>query len=416
MSKYIIEGGSSLYGTASIGGAKNSVLPILAGTVLAAGESIIHNCPCIRDVELTLEILKCLGCGVKMQGNTAIVDAGSVTDNYIPMGLMNKMRSSVIFMGAILSRTGEARCSYPGGCELGARPINLHLKSFKQLGVEITEQAGFLECRLEKYKPGTVQLDFPSVGATENIMLLACGQEGTTTIVNAAREPEIADLQDLLIKMGAKIRGADEGIIEIEGVKSLKPVEKTVISDRICAATILFMVAAAGGCVELKNVNTTHIESIISVLRGCGADIRFTDDGINIKVSERIDAVDILQTMPYPGYPTDAQPQLMAALCTANGTSVIKETIFENRFKAVGELKKMGADITLGGEMAIIRGVKNLHGASLSAPDLRAGAALVIAALAAEGRSEISGVCYIDRGYENLEGMVTDIGGKIIRV
>ena len=196
----------------------------------------------------------------------------------------------------------------------------------------------------------------------------------------------------------------------------MKPVEKTVISDRICAATILFMVAAAGGCVELKNVNTSHIESIISVLRGCGADIRLTNSGVNIKVNKRIDAVDMLQTMPYPGYPTDAQPQLMAALCTANGTSVIKETIFENRFKAVGELKKMGADITLGGEMAIIRGVKNLHGAVMSAPDLRAGAAIVIAALAAEGKSEISGVCYIDRGYENLEGMITDIGGKIIRV
>ena len=395
MSKYIIEGGNRLYGTALIGGAKNSVLPILAGTVLAAGESIIHNCPRIRDVELTIEILKCLGCNVTVQGNTVCVNAADVTDNYIPMGLMNKMRSSVIFMGAILSRTGEARCSYPGGCELGARPINLHLKSFKQLGVEIDEQAGFLECRLEKYKPGTVQLDFPSVGATENIMLLACGQEGTTTIVNAAREPEIFDLQDLLVKMGAKIRGAGEGIIEIEGVKSLKQVEKTVISDRICAATMLFMVAAAGGC---------------------GADIRLTDCGVNIKVTERIDAVDMVQTMPYPGYPTDAQPQLMAALCTANGTSVIKETIFENRFKAVGELKKMGADITLGGEMAIIRGVKKLHGANLSAPDLRAGAALVIAALAAEGKSEISGVCYIDRGYENLEGMITDIGGKIIRV
>ncbi len=416
MSKYIIEGGVRLSGTAEVGGAKNSVLPILAGTVLAAGESVIHNCPCIRDVELTLEILKCLGCGVHMQGNTVVVNATNVTDNYIPMGLMNKMRSSVIFMGAILARTGEARCTYPGGCELGARPINLHLKSFKQLGVEINEQAGFLECKLEKYKPGTIQLDFPSVGATENIMLLACNQEGTTTIVNAAREPEICDLQELLVGMGAKIRGAGEGIIEIEGVKSLNPIEKTVIPDRICAATMLFMVAAAGGCVELKNVNTSHIESIISVLRGCGAEIMFTGDGVNIKSDGRLNAVDLVQTMPYPGYPTDAQPQLMAALCGADGTSVIKETIFENRFKAVSELKKMGADITVGGEMAIIRGVKRLHGANLSAPDLRAGAALVIAALAAEGRSEISGICYIDRGYEKFENMIAGIGGKIIRV
>ncbi len=416
MSKYIINGGNRLSGSVEIKGAKNSVLPILAGTVLASGESVIHNCPHIRDVEMTLEILKCLGCKADMQGNVVTVDARDLTDTYIPMSLMNKMRSSVIFMGAILARTGEAKCSYPGGCELGARPINLHLKSFKQLGVEICEQAGFLECRLNNYKPGTVQLDFPSVGATENIMLLACRQKGTTTIVNAAREPEISDLQDLLVGMGAKIRGAGEGIIEIEGVQQLHPIEKKVIPDRICAATFMFMTAAAGGDVTLKNVDASHIESVISVLRGCGADIVVSGDSLNIKVSGRLNAADMVQTMPYPGYPTDAQPQLMATLCCARGTSVIKETIFENRFKAVSELKKMGADITLGGELAIIRGVERLHGANVVTPDLRAGAALVISALAAEGKSEISNICYIDRGYEKFESMITDIGGDIKRV
>jgi len=413
MSKYIIRGGEPLSGEVSVQGAKNSVLPILAATVITSGKSIVHNCPNIKDVEITIEILKCLGCKVERQKNTIIVDATNITNYYIPQSLMNKMRSSVIFMGAILARLNIAKCSYPGGCELGARPINLHLKSFRHLGVKIKETHGYITCELSKYKPGKINLDFPSVGATENIMLVSSLQKGRTTIVNAAREPEIVDLQDFLNSMGAKISGGGSSTIEIEGVESLSPVERNVIPDRIMAATMMFMIAATKGELTLKNVNVSHLDSVISVLGECGANILTENNKIHIKCPERLKAIDIVQTMPYPGFPTDAQSQLIAALCTMKGTAIVKETIFENRFNTAVELTKMGADITLNDRVAVIKGVKSLHGANVKAPDLRGGAALVIAALGAEGDSEIDNIYFIDRGYENFDGTIRSIGGNI---
>ncbi|MBR5587067.1 MAG: UDP-N-acetylglucosamine 1-carboxyvinyltransferase [Clostridia bacterium] len=415
MYKYIIRGGNPLCGTAGVQGAKNAVLPILAASVIPEGITTLHNCPDIYDVKITLEILRLMGCNVQRSGNSITVDASSVSTHKIPEKLTRKMRSSVIFLGAILAREGVAVCSYPGGCELGLRPIDIHLKAFRQLGVEIAEEDGFIKCRLSKYRPGYVHLGFPSVGATENLMLLACRQSGKTVITNCAREPEITDLQDFLNSMGARISGAGSSIIEIEGVPRLHPAEKTIMSDRIVAATLMFMVAATKGELELENVVPLHISSIISLLRECGADIRCEKDKLKIKCTNRLHSVANVQTMPYPGFPTDAQSQLMAALTTMHGTSIIDETIFENRFNTATELMKMGADITVKDRIAVIRGVESLHPANVTAPDLRGGAALVIAALATEGKTEIGNVCYIERGYENFDLLISSVGGKIIK-
>lgn len=416
MSKYIIQGGTPLRGEVFVQGAKNSVLPILAATILAKGKSVVHNCPDIRDVALTIEILKGLGCKVEREGNTVIVDSTDMTNDYIPQSLMNKMRSSVIFMGAILARMQAAKCSYPGGCELGARPINLHLKSFRRLGVHIKEEEGYISCHITKFKPDKINLDFPSVGATENIMLLACRHPGTTTVINAAREPEIVDLQNFLNGMGAKISGAGSSCIEIHGVEQMYPVERSVIPDRIMAATMLFMAAATKGELTLRNVEVAHIDSIVSVLAECGAQIHVGNDFLTIACPNRLKAIDTIQTMPYPGFPTDAQSPLIAALATMEGTAIVKETIFDSRFKTATELLKMGADITVNDHVAVIRGVEKLHNAGMEAPDLRGGASLVIAALGAEGKSEINNVHFIDRGYEKFEQVIQKIGGTIQRV
>jgi len=337
-------------------------------------------------------------------------------NSYIPQELMNKMRSSVIFMGAILARMGKAKCSYPGGCELGARPINLHLKAFRSLGVDVKESHGQITCNAKKIKPTCIHLDFPSVGATENVMLASCLGNGITTVQNAAREPEIDDLQAFLNAMGAKVSGAGTSTITIEGVASLNSIEKAIMPDRIVASTFLAAVAATGGDVEITGVNVSNINSVISILEECGAKITKSKSSVRIFLDGRLHSIDLVQTMPYPGFPTDAQAQIMAALTVADGTSIIKENIFENRFKHVSELTKTGADISLEGRAAIIRGVKRLQGANLISTDLRGGAALVIAALAADGISEIDNIHLIDRGYENLEGIITSLGGNIKRV
>ena len=413
MCKYTIYGGNPLCGTVKIQGAKNAVLPILAASIIADGETVIHNCPDIYDVKITLEILRHLGCTVTLEGSTVKIDSTTLSTYIIPEDLTRKMRSSVIFTGAVLARLGITECSYPGGCELGLRPIDLHLKSFRQLGVDIYEEEGYIKCKLNKYLPGKIHLGFPSVGATENLMLLACKQKGKTVITNCAREPEIVDLQDFLNMMGAKISGAGSSIIEIEGVDRLIPAEKTIMPDRIVAATMMFMVAATGGEISLENIVPLHIDSIISLLSGSGARIDYETDCLHIKCGSRLNAPDSVQTMPYPGFPTDAQSQLMAALTLMNGTSIINETIFENRFNTAAELKKMGADITIKDRIAVIRGVKNLHPANVTAPDLRGGAALAIAALATEGKSEIENIHFISRGYENFDKNISSIGGKI---
>lgn len=416
MCKYIIHGGNPLTGTVEIQGAKNAVLPILAASILAEGETVIHNCPDIYDVRITLEILRHLGCKVTKERHTVRIDSTTMTSHTIPEDLTGKMRSSVIFTGAVLARLGETVCSYPGGCELGLRPIDIHLKSFRQLGVNITEEDGYIKCSLGKYIPGKVHLGFPSVGATENLMLLACRKEGKTIITNCAREPEIVDLQNFLNLMGAKISGAGSSIIEIDGVSHLHPAEKTIMPDRIVAATMMFMVAATGGELTLKNIVPLHIDSIISLLSGSGANINCTSDSLHIKCLSRLVAPDSVQTMPYPGFPTDAQSQLMAACTVMKGTSIINETIFENRFNTAAELIKMGADITIKDRIAVIRGTSKLHPANVTSPDLRGGAALVIAALATEGKTEIGNTHFISRGYENFDKIISSIGGNIAKV
>lgn len=415
MSAYIINGGNYLSGEIRIGGAKNSVLPIMAASLLNLSETVLLDCPRISDVDISVEILKRLGCKVFRDETTAVIDSSDINNFEIPLELMNKMRSSFIFLGAMLAVGGKAVCGYPGGCELGARPIDMHLKAFKKLGVRIKEQGGYISCDSSHFKACKVALDFPSVGATENIMLLACKQKGTTTIINAAREPEISDLQNFLNSMGAKISGAGSNKIKIEGVASLKSVKKRIMPDRIVAATMMFAACISGGNITLKNVNCSHIESVILLLQGCGADIYTHGDSLDIICSKRLRFSDTLFTMPYPGFPTDAQAQAVAAFSTMEGTSIVKETIFENRFNHASELKKMGADITVDDRIAVIKGVKRLSGAHVYAPDLRGGAALVIAALGAEGTTVVDNIHYIDRGYEQLDKMLSALGGDIKR-
>jgi len=415
MSKIIIEGGRKLEGAVRVHGSKNAVLPILAATVLNGGKNVIYDCPKLKDVYASLEILKCLGCNVSWEGNTLIVDSQTISTHYIPENLMREMRSSIIFLGAIIARCRNAIISYPGGCELGPRPIDLHIKAFKQLGIKIDESHGYISCKVDNIECDSIHLDFPSVGATENIMLACVLSNGITTISNAAKEPEIVDLQDYLNKMGAKICGAGTSVITIEGVKSLKDVCHTVIPDRIVAASYLAATAITGGTVTVENIMPLHMQPIISVFKDCGLDITEDKTSITLDAKKQIHQIDFLRTLPHPGFPTDAQAPIMAVLSIADGTSIIAENMFENRFKHVAELARMGADIKIDGRIAIVRGVKRLSGAKVTATDLRGAAGLIIAGLNAEGETEVDGLCHLDRGYENFEGNLQSIGAKIIR-
>ncbi len=416
MGVLVIEGGKRLEGAVKVQGAKNAVLPILAATILNHGESVIHNCPKLRDVEKTIDVLEHLGCKVTRDNHTLTVNAKDITQNTIPDELMHQMRSSIIFMGAIISRAGDARVSMPGGCEIGNRPIGLHLKGLEQLGVKIEEEHGYINCTSEKLVGNNIHLEFPSVGATENIMLAACSAEGVTTISNAAREPEIVDLQNFLNEMGAKISGAGSSDIVIEGVNEFNDVEYSVMPDRIVGATYLICAAATNGRIILENAQGSAMEAVISSLKSMGCIIDEKEDKIVFRGRTHLDAVPMIRTMPYPGFPTDIQSPFMTLTAIANGTSVIVETIFENRFKHIEELKRMGADIQVDGRVAIVRGVKQLSGAKVTARELRGGAALVAAGLCADGITRISDAEYIDRGYEEIEKQITALGGKIKRI
>lgn len=416
MGRYIVTGGRPLKGEIRIQGAKNSVLPILAASVMNNGTVTVEDCPNIADVDITLQILRFLGCKVRREGNAVTIDASVISNCHIPQDLMKKMRSSVIFLGAILARCGKAKCSYPGGCELGARPINLHLKAFRQMGIDVRETHGYIVCKRKNFVPYKIQLDFPSVGATENIMLVAALSKGTTTIINAAREPEIVDLQDFLNRMGAKICGAGSSIITIEGVEKLHDTQKTVMPDRIVTATYLFAPLITTGDITLCNADVGHVESVVSAVKEMGAEVEA--DGSNLRVisRERPLTIDHIQTMPYPGFPTDAQSQLMAVLAYAKGTSIVQEKIFENRFRVAGEFIKMGADISVNERVAVVRGTKSLQGANVTAPDLRGGAGLVLAALGAQGVSEIEEIRHIERGYDGLDVHLRQLGADIRKV
>ncbi len=417
MEHIIIRGGNKLYGETAVQGSKNSSLPILAATVLVEGVSVIHNCPDLSDVRAAVSILEHLGCLVKRENNTLTVDSSEVSCYNIPDCLMREMRSSIVFLGSVLGRTGKAQLSSPGGCEIGLRPIDLHLSSLRSLGVDVDESHGEINCCLKnKISGGVVSLSFPSVGATENIILACCLSQGRTVILNAAREPEIKDLADFLNSCGARINIGSHGTIIIDGVNKLHCAEHTVIPDRIAALSLMSAVATAKGEVTLRNVDTSAFMSVIPLFESMGCEIRDNRNILKIKMTKRPEAVRDIRTMPYPGFPTDAQAPVMAVLTLAKGTSVIVENIFESRFKHVPELMRMGAKIKIEGKVALIDGSENLYGAAVTSPDLRGGASLIVAALGAVGETVIGGLSHIDRGYENIEKSLSDLGADIKRI
>ena len=416
MSKLIIEGGQKLTGKIEVQGAKNSSLPILAATLLSGGESVIHNCPKLSDVEAAVKILEHLGCRTFREGSTLSVDASNVDCFTIPENLMREMRSSIVFLGAIISRMGKAKLSMPGGCELGPRPIDLHLDALQKLGVSIVEEHGYLNCEVkDRLKGCKIVFSFPSVGATENIMLASALAQGRTIIHNAAQEPEIVDLANYLNRRGAKISGAGKSTVVIEGVEKLDSTEHHVIADRIVAATYLCGGVITGGEILVDQVSPNDLESILPILEQMGARLKTNEHSIWLKAAKRPKGVRNIRTMPYPGFPTDAQAPVMAALSIADGISIFVENIFESRYKHAYELNRMGADIKLEGRVAVVEGVEKLYGATVQAGDLRGGAALVLAGLAAAGSTVIENIHHIDRGYESIEAAFTQLGGKIDR-
>lgn len=413
----VINGLNKLDGEIIIQGAKNSVLPILASTILCKGDCVLHNCPKLSDVNTTIEILNNLGCSVKSEGNTLIVNTDNMCNYNIPNVLMRELRSSIIFLGSISSRFNKSMLSFPGGCELGPRPIDMHLESLRKMGLNIYEHNGILDCETKSGLYGTqIALSFPSVGATENIILAAVKSKGTTTITNAAREPEIIDLINFLCKCGAKIFGAGQSTITIEGVKELFGAEHTVIPDRIVTTTFMAAVGAAKGNLLLRNVDINHLESIISIFKEAGCDLRMDKNEIQITCNNRLNGISKIRTMPYPGFPTDAQALIMAMMTTSNSTTMFIENVFENRYKHVDELLRLGANIRVEGKVAIVEGVERLSGAFIQANDLRGAASLIVAGLAAEGKTEIVGTEYIDRGYQDIEKSLSSIGASIKRM
>ncbi|MGN0458745.1 MAG: UDP-N-acetylglucosamine 1-carboxyvinyltransferase [Eubacterium sp.] len=410
-----INGNKRLNGEITLHGSKNSVLPILAGAVLINGECVIHNCPRLSDVDVTLSILRYLGARVEQDKNDVFLDTSTITKTNIPEHLMKEMRSSIIFLGALVARFGEACLYLPGGCEIGLRPIDLHLKALTALGYPVCCN-GHDVCAVSRNPHGKrIVLAFPSVGATENIILSATLTEGVTTIVNAAREPEIADLVCFLNKAGARISGASTPVITIEGVKSLHSVEHRIIPDRILATTLMSAAAITKGDITINDVNLPHIMPTLPVFEEMGCSVHTDNSSLRIFAPERLSKVKMIETMAFPGFPTDCQAPVMAALTVANGTSVIKETIFESRFKHISQLNIFGADISVNDRMAVINGVDRLNGASVVCTDLRGGAAVVIEALASEGMSKISDIHHIDRGYEKIENQLTLLGADIKR-
>ncbi len=418
MQKLVVSGGNRLGGEIVLQGAKNSVLPLLAASVLCCGRITFTGCPRISDRYAAMRILNHLGCFAEGKDDTVTVNAETITSADIPDELMRETRCSVIFMGALLGRCEQCRLSLPGGCNLGPRPIDYHISALTAMGAEISEKHGEIICNAPDGLHGArISLTFPSVGATENIILAAVLAEGETVITNAAREPEIIDLADFLSKCGADIRGAGSGTIIIRGVKKLRSdIEYRVMPDRIACATYLSYTAACGGEILIKDCEPSHMDAILSVLEQMGCSVKIFGKNIYLSRTGTLKSVGTIRTMVYPGFPTDAQAVIMIPLCLAEGTTLFVENIFENRYRHTGELQRMGADIRAEGKVAVVSGVKRLYGAKTEAPDLRGGAALVGAALCAEGTSEISRAEYIDRGYEDIEGVIRSLGGRISRV
>lgn len=413
MSHIVIEGGRRLEGTLTVQGAKNSVLPILAATILHPGRTVLRGCPHLSDVEASIHILQHLGCKAGWEGADLVVDTSPMSRGDIPDSLMREMRSSVIFLGAILARLGWAEMSYPGGCELGPRPIDLHLSALRQLGAQLKEEGGHIRCEARQMRGREIALSLPSVGATENAMLAACGAEGETTLFNAAREPEIADLQAFLRAMGCDVRGAGSSTICVVGRQPTRDAVHTVMPDRIAAATYLAAVAAAGGEVELRNIDYRHLSTVTAALHEAGCQISGGEGWVSLRSDGALRSIPSVRTAPYPGFPTDAQAVLMAALLQSRGATVFVENVFENRYRHVDELRRMGADISVAGRVAVVTGVPRLCGAEVRATDLRGGAALLVAGLAAQGMTRVGDIHHIQRGYEDPVRDLRMLGAEI---
>ena len=412
--RLIIKGGRRIEGELAVQGAKNSALPLLAAAVLCKGQTELYNCPRLSDCDAACRILSALGCSCKREGNVVCIDASALRTSEISEKLMREMRSSIIFMGALIGRTGQCRLSFPGGCEIGSRPIDFHLDAFRKMGAKIHEEHGYIVCSASKLRGTRISFPVPSVGATENVMLAAVLADGVTEIHNAAREPEICDLAGFLARCGAKIEGAGTGTIHIEGVKRLGGCRYTVMPDRIAAATYLCCGAITRGEILLTHADLPSLGLVVPVLEQIGCSIYgFGDGSVYLNARRTLKAPSQIRTSPYPGFPTDAQPPLMALCATLPGTTMFAETIFENRYRHVSELTRLGAKIKVEGQVAVVEGVSRLSGAELEAGDLRGGAAMVTAALFAEGTTKIGHICYINRGYENIEGCLRSVGANI---
>ncbi len=416
MDKLIIKGGKRLTGKVEISGAKNAALPILASSILTTGKCTYKNIPRLRDVMTMKKLLENLGIDFSYNEGTVEIDTSSINNFEAPYDLVKTMRASVLVLGPLVAKFGRAKVSLPGGCAIGERPINLHLMGLEKMGTSIKLESGYVIAKAKGLRGASIYLDIPSVTATENIMMAATLAEGITVIENAAREPEVVDLANCLRSMGAKIEGAGDSIIKIEGIRELKPPrDYEIIPDRIEAGTFMIIAAITNGELLLKNCRTDHLDAVISKLEDTGIKFEHTEEGLKVSRKDILVAKDI-KTMPYPGFPTDMQAQFMALMCVAKGTSIIRETIFENRFMHVAELRRFGADISIEGGVATVRGVEGLKGAPVMATDLRASASLVIAALAAKGESIIDRIYHLDRGYEELDAKLKKIGADIRRV
>lgn len=416
MGHFSVVGGGILSGRVRVQGSKNSALPILAAAVAVGRPCVIHNCPELTDINAALGIMRALGCEVHRSAGSVSVDSGRISPVNIPDSLMREMRSSIIFLGALISRLGEATVCMPGGCDIGIRPIDLHLSSLEKLGVRVSEEYGSIRCTCHKTKGARITLSFPSVGATENIMLASIRCKGTTTIINAAREPEIIDLANFLNACGARISGAGESTVYIDGTEAFHSAQYTVMPDRIVACTYMAAAAVTGSDILLEDIRAQQLASVIQCFEQCGCQIIARQNRLRIISPSRLAAMETVRTMPYPGFPTDCQALITAMASVADGTTVICENIFENRFRHTAELNRMGADISVHDKVAVINGVERLHAATVCAHDLRAGAALTVAGLCAEGTTTVENIHFIDRGYESLEKNLSYLGANIKRI
>src|SRR3990170_2650179 len=414
MDRLLVAGGRRLEGTVRVAGAKNSALKLMAAVLLAEGRSTIRNVPRIQDCLTMADVLEHLGAGVAWRGDGLIVDTTHVRPLETPYDLVSQMRASILVLGPLLARFGTARVAMPGGCNIGSRKIDLHIRGLEKMGARFRSEHGVLVGETAGLRGAVVNLDFPSVGATENVLMAAVAARGTTVIENAAREPELADLAMLLIEMGARIEGVGTPTIEIEGVDTFRPGDHTVIPDRVEAGTYAIAACATRGHVVLEGARADHMDLVFAKLADAGADVLATGDGVAISMDRRPRAVDLV-TLPYPGFPTDLQPQIMALLAAADGTSIVTENVFESRYMFVDELNRMGADIRTEGQHAVIRGVERLSSAPVRALDLRAGAALILAALGADGLTEVADVGHVDRGYEDIDSKLSALGAEVSR-